>query len=654
MNEQGYSFFGSRNLRLTSPQLQGTDVQILQALLNQLPDQIVPGKLLVDGVFGPLTRTAVRNFQKYFGLVRDGIVGPKTFLRLGHRTGVYATGEKVFSSRTLKNGSRGADVTILQNRLTAYKKAYLNRRADGRFGLYTEGAVQMLQADFPDLVSDGQAGPDTCRKIFIHAPLGGRTLRSNDQGLDVYWLQYYLYQLNIYRGEINGYFQPATLAAVKDFQTAAAIVVDGIVGAQTYLALGASIAFPQQEYYYRVQAGDSVFTISRLFKQKSEAIILLNHLVAPDYTIKTGQLLLIPPPLSFHLAEQGETLKKVAEKYDLPLGELQQANNLVPDDFLIPAETIVLPGYYAKLQGEIAFLQPTDSSDDLIKLSLASGSATRLARFANLSRRELFLRRDRKAVALLADDGHRIIIHDLTEGTSRSLNLSEPAESIAWSYDGSKLALDNGRIISTQDGRTLFSFRGMMPQWFTDNQSLLYSDGVSALRKISTETGNDQEVLALPDYSIWFFALAAEINKVLIMAFADPGRVTFTFLYDLTNQDLIEISRNDFFGQWSRTRDYFLLLQRDYFGEFLPWFYQKVNRYYREVALEGEEIYAKEVSLNNDNFSLADQAFLLVLSNPATFYPIPVVHRDIYAKTIDARLLTQLTIEKNSYSPVWL
>jgi LysM repeat protein len=84
-------------------------------------------------------------------------------------------------------------------------------------------------------------------------------------------------------------------------------------------------------------------------------------LVAPDYTIKTGQLLLIPPPLSFHLAEQGETLKKVAEKYDLPLGELQQANNLVPDDFLIPAETIVLPGYYAKLQGEIAFLQPTDS-----------------------------------------------------------------------------------------------------------------------------------------------------------------------------------------------------------------------------------------------------------------------------------------------------
>jgi Tol biopolymer transport system component len=71
-------------------------------------------------------------------------------------------------------------------------------------------------------------------------------------------------------------------------------------------------------------------------------------------------------------------------------------------------------------------------------------------------RRELFLRRDRKAVALLADDGHRIIIHDLTEGTSRSLNLSEPAESIAWSYDGSKLALDNGRIISTRMAERFF------------------------------------------------------------------------------------------------------------------------------------------------------------------------------------------------------
>ncbi len=82
MDDLAYNYFGSRNLRLTSPQIQGTDVKILQSLLNMFPDNIVLGNLVVDGIFGPITRNAVRNFQKYFGLVTDGIVGPESFLRL--------------------------------------------------------------------------------------------------------------------------------------------------------------------------------------------------------------------------------------------------------------------------------------------------------------------------------------------------------------------------------------------------------------------------------------------------------------------------------------------------------------------------------------------------------------------------------------------
>jgi hypothetical protein len=93
---------------------------------------------------------------------------------------------------------------------------------------------------------------------------------------------------------------------------------------------------------------------------------------------------------------------------------------------------------------------------------------------------------------------------------------------------------------------------------------------------------------------------------------------------------------------------------RDYFGEFFPWFYLQINRYTSDGVFTEQALYAKEVSLNNDNFAPSDRAFLLTLGNPVTFYPIPVIYRDIYAKTLDSRLLTQLTLAKKSYSPVWL
>ncbi|MDD2586182.1 MAG: peptidoglycan-binding protein [Syntrophomonadaceae bacterium] len=649
-----YYYLGIRNLRLTTPNQQGRDVRILQSLLNMFPDNIVPGKLVVDGIFGPITRTAVRNFQRYFGLVVDGVVGQESFLRLGHRIGKYAVGEAVFSSRYLSSGARGGDVSVLQNRLAAYKKGYLNRRADGRFGFFTDAAVQRLQSDFLELAVDGVANPDTYEQIFIRAPLGGRTLRQNDRGLDVYWLQYYLYQLNYYKGEINGYFQSSTTDAVKDFQTAAGITIDGIVGPETYLTLGTNIAFPQQEYYYRVQPGDSVFSISRLFNKEIEDIINLNNLTPPDYIIKIGQLLLIPVPLSFHLALKGETLADVASKYSLPLSSLQAANNLIPEGALLPDESVVLPGYSADLMGEVAFLQQKNDADELIKLDLNSGAATSLQVFDNLSERQLFLSKDRKSVALFANGGKQIIIYDLTTGISRTLNLSESADYLDWSYDGQKLVVNNGLVISALNGTTLFSFTGMMPQWFTDNKSLLYTNGESSLRKIDIETGTDELVVDIPDISIWFFQLAAPINKVIVMGFVDPGRVTFTYLYDLANENLIEISRNDFFAEWSRNYASFLLLQRDYYGEFFPWFYLDVKQYSAEGDLKGRELYAKDVILNNDNFAPADQAFLPVLSNPATFYPIPVINRDIYAKNLNSQLLTQLTLGTKTYSPVWL
>lgn len=60
----------------------GKDVEDLQSRLKS-NYALYAGKLAVDGVFGPKTEAAVLEFQRRADLVRDGIVGPKTWARLG-------------------------------------------------------------------------------------------------------------------------------------------------------------------------------------------------------------------------------------------------------------------------------------------------------------------------------------------------------------------------------------------------------------------------------------------------------------------------------------------------------------------------------------------------------------------------------------------
>ena len=64
-------------LRLTWPYTTGQAVKDLQLALNRNG-----ARLTVDGIFGPLTKAAVRIFQIVRGLTPDGIVGPVTWSKL--------------------------------------------------------------------------------------------------------------------------------------------------------------------------------------------------------------------------------------------------------------------------------------------------------------------------------------------------------------------------------------------------------------------------------------------------------------------------------------------------------------------------------------------------------------------------------------------
>ncbi|QOY34301.1 peptidoglycan recognition protein family protein [Anaerobacillus isosaccharinicus] len=61
-----------RILSLQTPMMRGDDVRHVQQALN----------VQVDGIFGPNTERAVREFQRQAGITVDGIVGPQTWNRL--------------------------------------------------------------------------------------------------------------------------------------------------------------------------------------------------------------------------------------------------------------------------------------------------------------------------------------------------------------------------------------------------------------------------------------------------------------------------------------------------------------------------------------------------------------------------------------------
>jgi peptidoglycan hydrolase-like protein with peptidoglycan-binding domain len=64
-------------LRLSNPLMEGEDVRKVQEALVKANINVT-----VDGIFGPATEKAVKEFQQQKGLTVDGAVGPATRIEL--------------------------------------------------------------------------------------------------------------------------------------------------------------------------------------------------------------------------------------------------------------------------------------------------------------------------------------------------------------------------------------------------------------------------------------------------------------------------------------------------------------------------------------------------------------------------------------------
>lgn len=154
----------------------GPAVTTLQVQLTRLGYQ--PGP--IDGDFGPLTRAAVMRFQKAKGLEVDGVVGPATRAVLADAAADAASGPAA------PVATPGAPST----------------------------APRPKPAVRPQQVAAGARGPSV---ILLQKEL-------NERGFAV--------------GAVDGDFGPATAAALRAFQRANGLEVDGVAGEHTWKALG--------------------------------------------------------------------------------------------------------------------------------------------------------------------------------------------------------------------------------------------------------------------------------------------------------------------------------------------------------------------------------------------------------------------------------
>jgi hypothetical protein len=110
----------------------------------------------VDGIAGPLTKTAIVSFQRRRGIPASGRVGRQTRRALG------SLGRPLLGQRELGSGNVGWDVSALEFRLIRF--GLPRASVDGRFTAVTLRALKRFQAS-AGLAVDGIAGPRTYRAL---------------------------------------------------------------------------------------------------------------------------------------------------------------------------------------------------------------------------------------------------------------------------------------------------------------------------------------------------------------------------------------------------------------------------------------------------------------------------------------------------------
>lgn len=231
----------------------------------------------ITGHYGKRTQSAVRKFQKRYRLAQTGVADEETIALLYRLSDTKAPAESTalpqagYGASTLREGSRSDAVRILQENLALLD--YYEGSVTGSYGRLTKEAVRRFQRD-NDLSADGVAGPRTFERLNalltdssgketpIVTPPASQTSAGTDAKtplesvpmLNTEWtlrrssrsgyvtrLQKALIALGYYTGSADGYFGSGTEDAVRAYQQARELQVDGVAGRATLRRINSDV-----------------------------------------------------------------------------------------------------------------------------------------------------------------------------------------------------------------------------------------------------------------------------------------------------------------------------------------------------------------------------------------------------------------------------
>jgi murein DD-endopeptidase MepM/ murein hydrolase activator NlpD len=119
-----------------------------------------------------------------------------------------------------------------------------------------------------------------------------------------------------------------------------------------------------------VQAGDTLYTLSRRYNVPTRAIISRNGL-QPPYELRVGQQLILDPA-RIHTIKPGDTLSQIARAYGVEMRLIAEANDLAPPYVVVVGKTLWIPDPFQAAAAPIA-------ADDLppVNVAVPSGQAPR-------------------------------------------------------------------------------------------------------------------------------------------------------------------------------------------------------------------------------------------------------------------------------------